>query len=43
MSNYKHFSKINILVRVIALIFHSALCLVRMRAAAHIQNQVCEV
>ncbi len=41
MSNYKHFSKIYILVRVIALIFHMRLA--RMRAAAHIQNQVCEV
>ncbi len=35
MSNYKHFSKMYILVRVIALYLFGA--------AARIQNQVCEV
>ncbi len=37
MSNYKHFSKMYILVRVIALLFHCALSV-----AACVQNQVCE-
>ncbi len=41
MSNYKHFSEIYILVRVIALLF---LCTLSFwRTAAHVQNQVCEV
>ncbi len=46
MSNYKYFSKMYTLVRVIALLFHCPLCLAelaRMRAAAGIQNQVGEV
>ncbi len=40
--NYKYFSKIYILVRVIALLFHCALSIWRACVAALVLNEVCE-